>query len=85
MASILLKNNREVMVSTFAVKRSENLCHRHRLPFLFYAKPNIMNDFDPHPTVSGSEGSIHINLDQEIVSGYKQGIKVFEGTYYGQV
>ncbi len=40
---------------------------------------------DPHPTVSVTEGSYHINLDQEIVSGHQQGIKVFKGTYYLQV
>jgi hypothetical protein len=36
---------------------------------------------DPHPTVLGTEGSIHINLDQEIITGYQPGIKVFKGSY----
>ena len=40
---------------------------------------------DPQPTVSGSEGSIHINLHKEVMTGYKEGIKVFKGTYYCQV
>jgi len=40
---------------------------------------------DPHLTLSGTEGSIHIDLDQGILSGYQQGIKVFKGTYYRQV
>jgi hypothetical protein len=39
----------------------------------------------PHPTVSGSEGSIHINLDKEVNSGFEDGMKVFKGTYYRQV
>jgi hypothetical protein len=29
----------------------------------------------PQPTALGTEGSIHINLDQEIVTGYKKGIQ----------
>mgnify|MGYP002810108116 CR=1 FL=1 len=40
---------------------------------------------DPHPTVSGTEGSIHIHLDKEIWTGYEQGMKVFQGTYYRKV
>jgi hypothetical protein len=40
---------------------------------------------NPHPTVSGSEGSIHINLDKEVHSGFEEGMKVFKGTYYRQV
>jgi hypothetical protein len=40
---------------------------------------------DPHPTESGSEGSIHINLHNEVITGYEEGIKVFKGTYYCQV
>jgi hypothetical protein len=40
---------------------------------------------NPQPTVSGSEGSIHINLDKEVHSGLKEGMKVFHGTYYRQV
>ncbi len=40
---------------------------------------------DPHPTVSGSEGSIHINLWPEVLSGLENGISVFKGTYYRQV
>ena len=27
---------------------------------------------EPHPTVSGADGSIHINLDKEILSGYER-------------
>jgi hypothetical protein len=30
----------------------------------------------PYPTVSGSEGSIHINLHKEAITGYQPGIKV---------
>jgi hypothetical protein len=26
---------------------------------------------DPQPTVLGTEGSIHVNLDQEIITGYQ--------------
>jgi hypothetical protein len=40
---------------------------------------------NPHPTVSGSEGSIHINLHKEVMTGYSEGMKVFKGTYYCQV
>jgi hypothetical protein len=40
---------------------------------------------NPHPTVSGSEGSIHINLRPEVLSGLENGISVFKGTYYCQV
>jgi hypothetical protein len=40
---------------------------------------------EPNPTVSGTEGSIHINLDKEIRTGYEQGMKVFQGTYYRKV
>jgi hypothetical protein len=36
---------------------------------------------DPPATVSGSEGSIHINLDKEVITGYEEGTKVFKGTY----
>jgi hypothetical protein len=39
---------------------------------------------DPYPTVSGSEGSIHINLHKEVITGYQLGIKVLKGTYYRQ-
>jgi hypothetical protein len=39
---------------------------------------------DPHPTFSGSEGSIHINLYKEVITGYQPGIKVLKGTYYRQ-
>jgi hypothetical protein len=39
---------------------------------------------DPHPTVPGSEGSIHINLRPEVLSGLENGISVFKGTYYRQ-
>jgi hypothetical protein len=37
-----------------------------------------------HPTVSGSEGSIHINLHKEVLTGFEEGMKVFKGTYYCQ-
>jgi hypothetical protein len=40
---------------------------------------------DSHPTVSGSEVSIHINLDKEVITGYEEGMKVFKGTSYCQV
>jgi hypothetical protein len=40
---------------------------------------------NPHPTVSGSEGSIHINLHKEVLTGFEEGMKVFKGTYYRQV
>jgi hypothetical protein len=40
---------------------------------------------NPHLTVSGSEGSIHINLRPEVLSGLGNGISVFKGTYYRQV
>jgi hypothetical protein len=40
---------------------------------------------DPPPTVSCPEGLIHINLDKEVITGYKEGTKVFKGTYYCQV
>jgi hypothetical protein len=39
---------------------------------------------DPHPTVSGSEGSIHINVHKDVISSYQPGIKVLKGTYYRQ-
>ena len=42
--------------------------------------PNV----NPCPTVSGSEGSIHINLHKEVITGYQPGIKVLKGTYYRQ-
>jgi hypothetical protein len=38
----------------------------------------------PYPTVSGSEGSIHINLQKEVITGYQTGKKVLKGTYYRQ-
>jgi hypothetical protein len=41
------------------------------------------NDY-PHPTVLGSEGSIHINLQKEVITGYQTGKKVLKGTYYCQ-
>ncbi len=40
---------------------------------------------DPHPTVSGSEGSIHINPQPGVLSGLEKEISVFKGTYYRQV
>jgi hypothetical protein len=40
---------------------------------------------NPHPTVLGSEGSIHINLHKEVLTGFEEGMKVFKGTYYCQV
>jgi hypothetical protein len=39
---------------------------------------------DPYPTVSGSEGLIHINLPKGVITGYQPGIKVLKGTYYCQ-
>jgi hypothetical protein len=36
---------------------------------------------NPHPTVSGSEGLIHINLHKEVITGYKEATKVLKGTY----
>jgi hypothetical protein len=36
----------------------------------------------PHPTFSGLEGLIHINLHKEVITGYKEGIEVFKGTYH---
>jgi hypothetical protein len=39
---------------------------------------------DPYPTVSGSEGLIHIILHKEVITGYQQGKKVLKGTYYRQ-
>jgi hypothetical protein len=39
---------------------------------------------DPHPTFLGTEGSIHVNLDKGLITGYQLGIKVFKGTYYRQ-
>jgi hypothetical protein len=30
---------------------------------------------DPHPTVSGSEGSIHINLHKEVITGFKEELR----------
>jgi hypothetical protein len=45
----------------------------------------IASNDDPHPTVSGSEGPIHINLDKAVITGYKLGMEVFKGTYYCQV
>jgi hypothetical protein len=41
------------------------------------------NDY-PHPTVSGSEGSTHINLQKEVITGYQTVKKVLKGTYYRQ-
>jgi hypothetical protein len=29
---------------------------------------------DPHPTVSGSEWSIHVNLHKEVITGFEEGI-----------
>jgi hypothetical protein len=40
---------------------------------------------NPHPTVLGSEGLIHINLHKEVLTGFEEGRKVFKGTYYRQV
>jgi hypothetical protein len=40
---------------------------------------------NPHPTVSISEGSIHINLHKEVITGFQEGIEVFKGTYHCQV
>jgi hypothetical protein len=38
-----------------------------------------------HPTVSGSEASIHNNLHKEVLTGFEEGMKVFKGIYYRQV
>jgi hypothetical protein len=38
----------------------------------------IASKHNLHPTVSGSEGSIHINLHNEVLSGFEGGMKVFE-------
>jgi hypothetical protein len=40
---------------------------------------------NPHPTVLGSERSIHINLHKEVLTGFEEGMKDFTGTYYRQV
>jgi hypothetical protein len=40
---------------------------------------------NPHPTVLGSEGPIHINLHKEVLTGFEEGMKVFKCTYYRQV
>jgi hypothetical protein len=40
---------------------------------------------NPHPTVLGSEGSIHIDLHKEVLTGFEEGMKVFKDTYYRQV
>jgi hypothetical protein len=41
---------------------------------------------NPRPTVSGSEGSIHINLHKEVLTVFEEGMKVFKGsTFYRQV
>jgi hypothetical protein len=41
---------------------------------------------NPCPTMSGSEGSIHISLlRKEVLTGFEEGMKVFKGTYYRQV
>jgi hypothetical protein len=39
---------------------------------------------DPHPTISGSEWSILINLQKEVITGYQPGINVLKGIYYCQ-
>jgi hypothetical protein len=44
----------------------------------------VASNDDLYPTVSGSEGSIHINLHKEVIIGYQRGIKVLKGTYYRQ-
>jgi hypothetical protein len=40
---------------------------------------------NPHPTVTGSEGSIHTNLHKQVLTGFEEGMKVFKGTYYRKV
>jgi hypothetical protein len=45
----------------------------------------VASQDDPCPTVPGSEGSIHISLRKEVLTGFKEGMKVFKGTYYSQV
>jgi hypothetical protein len=44
----------------------------------------IASNDNPHPTMSGSEGSIHINLQKEVITGYQTGKKVLKGPYYRQ-
>jgi hypothetical protein len=36
---------------------------------------------NPHPTVSGSDGSIHINLHKEVLTGFEEGIWASERPY----
>jgi hypothetical protein len=43
----------------------------------------VSND-DSRSTVSGSEGSIHIKLQAEVITGYQPEINVLKGTYYRQ-
>jgi hypothetical protein len=38
----------------------------------------VSNDY-PHPTDSGSEGLIHINLQNEVITGYQTGKKGAQG------
>jgi hypothetical protein len=45
----------------------------------------VASNDNPHPTVLGSEGSIHINRHNEVLTGFEEGMKVFKGTYYRQV
>jgi hypothetical protein len=43
----------------------------------------VSND-NPHPTLSGSEGLIQINLQKEVITGYQMGKKVLNGPSYRQ-
>jgi hypothetical protein len=40
---------------------------------------------DPYPTVSGSEGLIHINLPKGVITGYQPGIKVLKNLPKGVI
>jgi hypothetical protein len=44
----------------------------------------MASNHNPHRTVSGSEGSIHINLQKEVITGYQTGKKVLKSPYYHQ-
>jgi hypothetical protein len=41
---------------------------------------NGLQPNNPHPTLSGSEEPIHINLHKEVITGYQLGIKGLKGT-----
>jgi hypothetical protein len=44
-------------------------------------RTEMASNDNPHPTVSGSEGSIYINLQKEVITGYQTGKKVLKGPY----